>query len=75
MNNRSMDQQTRRHFDHLYQLTMAQLYFRTGLHERMAQFDHFFHSYPNYGDHQAGNLLCLVTGASPGMGFPIVWVW
>ena len=25
-----------------YQLTMAQLYYRMGLHERQAQFDHFF---------------------------------
>jgi nicotinic acid phosphoribosyltransferase len=29
-----------------YQLTMAQLYYRMGLHEREAQFDHFFRSYP-----------------------------
>jgi nicotinate phosphoribosyltransferase len=37
-----------------YQLTMAQLYYRTGLHERPAQFDHFFRSTPDYGSHQAG---------------------
>ncbi|MFP4396254.1 MAG: nicotinate phosphoribosyltransferase, partial [Anaerolineales bacterium] len=37
-----------------YQLTMAQLYFRMGLHEKRAQFDHFFRSYPDYGVHQAG---------------------
>lgn len=43
-----------------YQLTMAQLYFRMGLHERMAQFDHFFRSNPDYGNHQAG--YCINAG-------------
>ena len=43
-----------------YQLTMAQLYYRTGMHERPAQFDHFFRSYPNYGNHQAG--YCINAG-------------
>ncbi len=43
-----------------YQLTMAQLYFRMGLHERTAQFDHFFRTYPNYGAHQAG--YCINAG-------------
>jgi len=43
-----------------YQLTMAQLYFKMGLHERFAQFDHFFRSYPNYGSHQAG--YCINAG-------------
>jgi nicotinate phosphoribosyltransferase len=43
-----------------YQLTMAQLYFRMGLHERMAQFDHFFRSYPDYGTHKAG--YCINAG-------------
>jgi nicotinate phosphoribosyltransferase len=37
-----------------YQLTMAQLYYRMGLHEKHAQFDHFFRSYPSYGAHKAG---------------------
>lgn len=37
-----------------YQLTMAQVYFRTGMHERRARFEHFFRSYPDYGVHQAG---------------------
>ena len=45
--------------DH-YHLTSAQLYFRMGLHERQAQFDHFFRSYPNYGEHQAG--YCIAAG-------------
>ena len=41
-------------FTDQYQLTMAQLYFRRGLHERQAQFDYFFRRYPDYGRHQAG---------------------
>lgn len=47
-------------FTDQYQLTMAQLYFRVGLHERQAQFDHFFRSYPDYGLHQAG--YCISAG-------------
>ncbi len=43
-----------------YQLTMAQLYFRFGLHDKPAQFDHFFRSYPDYGTHQAG--YCINAG-------------
>jgi nicotinate phosphoribosyltransferase len=43
-----------------YQLTMAQVYFRMGLHERRAQFDHFFRDYPHYDDHQAG--YCINAG-------------
>ncbi|MFO8036269.1 MAG: nicotinate phosphoribosyltransferase [Anaerolineales bacterium] len=43
-----------------YQLTMAQLYYRMGLHEKMAQFDHFFRSYPDYGQHQTG--YCINAG-------------
>jgi len=43
-----------------YQLTMAQLYFRMGLHEKPAQFDHSFRSYPDYGIHQAG--YCINAG-------------
>lgn len=43
-----------------YQLTMAQLYYRTGLHERHAQFDHFFRNYPDYGNNQAG--YCINAG-------------
>ncbi len=45
--------------DH-YQLTMAQLYFRLGIHEQPSQFDHFFRSYPDYGRHQAG--YCINAG-------------
>jgi nicotinate phosphoribosyltransferase len=43
-----------------YQLTMAQVYFRAGLHETRVQFDHFFRLYPNYGTHQAG--YCVNAG-------------
>jgi len=43
-----------------YQLTMAQLYYRTGLHGRRVQFDHFFRRHPDYGQHQAG--YCINAG-------------
>lgn len=44
----------------LYQLTMAQVYYRLGIHENSAQFDYFFRSYPDYGLHQAG--YCVNAG-------------
>ncbi len=47
-------------FTDMYQLTMAQLYYRTGLHEKPVQFDHFFRSYPDYGTHKAG--YCINAG-------------
>lgn len=47
-------------FTDQYQLTMAQLYFRMGIHEQQAQFDHFFRKYPDYGAHQAG--YCVNAG-------------
>ncbi len=47
-------------FTDQYQLTMAQLYYRQGLHEKIVQFDHFFRRYPNYGSHQAG--YCVTAG-------------
>lgn len=47
-------------FTDQYQLTMAQLYFRFGLHGKIAQFDHFFRSYPDYGLHKAG--YCINAG-------------
>lgn len=47
----------------MYQLTMAQLYYRMGLHETMAQFDHFFRSNPDYGFHQTG--FCVNAGLDP----------
>lgn len=45
-------------FTDQYQLTMAQLYYRVGMHEKEVQFDHFFRSYPDYGLHQAGFCIC-----------------
>ena len=50
-------------FTDQYQLTMAQLYFRQGLHDRRAQFDAFFRRYPDYGEHQAG--YCIAAGLDP----------
>jgi nicotinate phosphoribosyltransferase len=47
-------------FTDQYQLTMAQLYFRLGLHEKPVQFDHFFRDYPDYGLHKAG--YCINAG-------------
>jgi nicotinate phosphoribosyltransferase len=47
-------------FVDLYQLTMAQLYFRTGVHERAAQFEYFYRSNPDYGEHRAG--YCVNAG-------------
>lgn len=47
-------------FTDQYQLTMAQLYFHIGLHQRQAQFDYFFRSYPDYGKHKAG--YCINAG-------------
>ncbi len=47
-------------FTDQYQLTMAQLYYRMGLHEKQVQFDHFFRHYPDYGSHQAG--YCINAG-------------
>ncbi|HHH41861.1 MAG TPA: nicotinate phosphoribosyltransferase, partial [Chloroflexi bacterium] len=47
-------------FTDQYQLTMAQLYYRLGLHEKRVQFDHFFRRYPDYGAHQAG--YCINAG-------------
>jgi len=43
-----------------YQLTMAQLYYRMGIHNMTAQFDHFFRSNPDYGIHKAG--YCVNAG-------------
>ena len=47
-------------FTDQYELTMAQLYHRMGLHEKHAQFDHFFRHYPDYGAHKAG--YCINAG-------------
>ena len=47
-------------FTDMYQLTMAQVYFRNGLHEKPVQFDHYYRDYPNYGSHKAG--FCINAG-------------
>lgn len=47
-------------FTDMYQLTMAQLYFRMGLQDKLVQFDHFFREYPDYGTHKAG--YCINAG-------------
>jgi nicotinate phosphoribosyltransferase len=47
-------------FTDQYQLTMAHLYHRLGLHEKHVQFDHFFRRYPDYGGHKAG--YCVNAG-------------
>jgi len=47
-------------FTDFYQLTMAQVYYKLGIHEKTAQFDYFFRSYPDYGLHQAG--YCINAG-------------
>ncbi|MEM9033635.1 MAG: nicotinate phosphoribosyltransferase [Actinomycetota bacterium] len=50
-------------FTDQYQLTMAQLYHRLGLHEREARFEHFTRRTPHYGSHQAG--YCVSAGLDP----------
>ena len=47
-------------FTDLYQLTMAQIYYRNGMQNTRAQFDYYFRSYPDYGSHQAG--YCINAG-------------
>ncbi|HWQ83214.1 MAG TPA: nicotinate phosphoribosyltransferase [Anaerolineales bacterium] len=47
-------------FTDMYQFTMAQLYYRMGLQEKLVQFDHYFRSYPDYGTHKAG--YCIAAG-------------
>ncbi|RPI00123.1 MAG: nicotinate phosphoribosyltransferase [Calditrichaeota bacterium] len=47
-------------FTDQYELTMAQLYFKVGLHEKKVQFEHYFREYPDYGAHQAG--FCINAG-------------
>lgn len=43
-----------------YELTMAQLYYRMGMHEMPVHFEHFFRQYPDYNQHQAG--YCINAG-------------
>jgi nicotinate phosphoribosyltransferase len=55
-------------FTDQYQLTMAQVYYRLGLHNTQVQFDHFFRDYPDYGSHKAG--YCI----NAGMEWLIDWI-
>ena len=50
-------------FTDLYQLTMAQVYFSHGIADHRACFEHYFRSYPSYGDHRAG--YCVSAGLEP----------
>ncbi|MEO1063208.1 MAG: nicotinate phosphoribosyltransferase [Actinomycetota bacterium] len=50
-------------FTDQYQLTMAQLYHRLGMHEQPAQFEHFTRRCPDYGGHSAG--YCVAAGLEP----------
>lgn len=50
-------------FTDLYELAMAQVYWREGIADQRAQFDHFFRRYPDYGTHQAG--FCITAGLGP----------
>ncbi len=47
-------------FSDQYQFVMAQLYYKMGVHEKPAQFDHYFRQYPDYGLHKAG--YCINAG-------------
>ncbi len=55
-------------FTDQYQLTMAQVYWKRGLHERPALFDYFFRRYPDYGRHQAG------YAVTAGLGWLLDWI-
>ena len=50
-------------FTDLYQLTMAQVYFSHGIAEDEASFEHYFRTYPSYGDHRAGYCVSAGLGA------------
>jgi nicotinate phosphoribosyltransferase len=50
-----------------YELTMAQLYYRMGIHEKPVLFDYFFRNYPDYGTHKAG--YCINAGLES------LWEW
>lgn len=50
-------------FTDFYQLTMLQIYYRYGLHNRKVKFDYFFRNYPDYGGHKAG--YCIYAGLQP----------
>ena len=47
-------------FTDLYQLTMTQVYFKEGIADDEACYEHYFRTYPSYGDHRAG--YCISAG-------------
>ena len=47
-------------FTDLYQLTMAQAYFKEGIADDQACYEHYFRTYPSYGNHRAG--YCVSAG-------------
>ncbi len=50
-----------------YQLTMAHLYFRQGLHRMPVQFEYFYRNNPSYGPHQSGFTILAGSGS--------LWEW
>ena len=50
-------------FTDLYQLTMAQVYFSHGMANQEASFEHYFRTYPDYGEHRAGYCVSAGVGA------------
>ena len=47
-------------FTDLYQLTMAQVYFSFDMADQKACYEHYFRTYPSYGEHRAG--YCIAGG-------------
>ncbi|KJJ85444.1 nicotinate phosphoribosyltransferase [Candidatus Omnitrophus magneticus] len=47
-------------FTDFYQITMAQVYFKEGMHKMPSRFEYFFRHYPDYGAHKAG--YCVNAG-------------
>ena len=47
-------------FTDLYQLTMARVYFSFGMVDQEACYEHYFRTYPSYGEHRAG--YCVAGG-------------
>ena len=47
-------------FTDLYQLTMAQVYVSYGIADYPASYEHYFRTYPSYGNHRAG--YCVSAG-------------
>ena len=54
-------------FTDMYQLTMAQLYYRTGMQDKQVQFDHYFREYPGLWLAQSGVLHQCRLGMADGL--------